>query len=477
MVLVSGPRWSSKTISVVHKVIRHLWETPNARVALFSKTIKNAKDGGVWDDIISFGLPEWLDAGLTGKDDSIVFEYVVPPKADFITRTLYFKIRNYWGGESELKLFSLDHDWEVEAKVKGQRFSMFWFSELTNFNDRNVLTATKQQLRMPHLRLDQHQWIADTNPSDDGEDHWIYDLWYRDRIRENHPHPDFQKQLRLIEIFLSDNPFLSPEKLAEIKGDFAYDKDLYARYVEGKWVGGGTKNRLFADLFKSEIHVAGSTADADEKEWSLLLPTEQCFGLITGFDLGDANHSAHILEKIEHGGKTYWNVLDELVVTGGEMSLEQFTKLFLEKMDAIEANIPAGRKVWWRHYSDESCNRYRSAVDDYDRNIVLRASGGRIDLEGVPKPSGSVEARKTILRRLLHEQRILISANCEATRAMLKRARGGKHKGEVILGDKHKHPFDSLMYPILMESAYDVMQFQSEIAATGKRANPAEIRL
>ena len=48
----------------------------------------------------------------------------------------------------------------------------------------------------------------------------------------------FQSRLKLIELFPEDNPFLSPEKLGELKAQYSYDPELYDRYVLGKWTGG-----------------------------------------------------------------------------------------------------------------------------------------------------------------------------------------------------------------------------------------------
>lgn len=477
--LVSGPRLSGKSWSVEHKVVRHLWETPGARAAIFAKTIKSAKDGGVWDDIVNYTIPEWVEANLEGVTPDVVFGYTQEPKIDGHTRTSVLRIRNYWGSESELKLFSLDFDGEVEAKVKGTRFSLFWFSELTNFQDRKVLITTKQQLRMPHLRLDQHQWIADTNPAEDGPECCWHDVFYKERTMEGFPEwadtPDKQKEFRtwqgqlgLIEIFLDDNPFISEQKKNEVKSDFAYDPDMYDRYVNGKWVNSGGKDRFFHDIFKPNIHVIGDTSSAAEENWEIMLPSEGCFELLTGWDTGETNHSAHILEKIQVEDVTYWHVLDELVSLHTNVSLVEFTRLLMDKMRNMEKL--AGRKIMWRHYSDDSASRYRAVVDDIDRNVVYRTSGGTIELEGVPKPDGSVMDRVHMVRRLLFEERLKISAHCHYTIQMIKRLRRDRRRtrlqGDNVQKDDHKHPFDSLTYPIIMESAYDVAMPNRERTGT-----------
>lgn len=467
---IAGGTVNHNTWAVMHKVVRHLWETPQARVGIFAKTIKNAKEGGVWEDLISYAMPEWLEANLEGISPDVHLHYTMEPTVNGATRTSTFKIQNYWGSESEIKLFSLDFDGEVEAKVKGTRFSMLWFSELTNFEDRKVYVVSKQQLRMPHLRDDQHMWIADTNPSDEGEDSWIYQIWYKERTQSEFPEwvvteedrkafLNAQRELQLVEIMLDDNEFISEQRKMEIKADHAYDKDLYDRSVLGKWVAGGTKNRLLASYFKPNIHVSGDASSVREDEWEVALPSEGCFELVTGWDLGDTSHSAHILEKTLVGDKAIWTILDELVVVEEQMSIEEFVGLFMQKMKWVTdaAAFAAGkvRQIAWRHYSDDSINRYRSAVDDLDRNLVFKASKGTIELMGVPKPDGSVMSRVSLARRLLYEQRLRVSAQCLATIEMFKRLKKGSKKSEPVMRDVHKHPFDSVTYPIIMECSID----------------------
>lgn len=446
-----------------------MWETDGARVALFSKTIKSAKVGGVWEDLVRYAVPEWIEANLEGARSDITFKYTVEPKVDGSTRTSLFKIQNYWGSESEIYLFSLDFDGEVAEKVKGTRFSMMWFSELTNFDDRAVYTISKQQLRMPHLRPEQHMWIADTNPSEDGEENWIYQLWYIERLLKEPPEhlqgegeraafKLMQSQMDLIEIMLEDNPYITREQKQQVMADHIYDRDLYERAVNGKWVSGTSKDRLFSDCYKPALHRVGDVESVREEEWEVALPSENCFELITGWDLGETSHSAHILEKIGSGDQIHWVVLDELVIINERMGIKEFVDIFMGMMAWMEKAVAASgnkRQIAWRHYSDDSVNKYRSAIDDYERNVVWKASKEKIELEGVPKPDGSIMARIYLLRRLLHDRRIHISAQCTRTHDMLRRARKGRARTEPFLRDQHKHPFDSLTYPIIMESSYD----------------------
>ena len=166
--LISGPRKSSKTIGVLHKVVKHMWETPYpfAMVGMFEKFLKTAKRG-VWEDLMRFVLPEWLESGIGMKFTTKDGSGRPGPRVDPITDDIFFRVTNYWGEEAELRLASLKSDDDVEAKVKSTRFSMLYFSELSNFKHRNVFVTSIPQLRMMHLDRKYHQWIADTNPSED----------------------------------------------------------------------------------------------------------------------------------------------------------------------------------------------------------------------------------------------------------------------------------------------------------------------
>lgn len=470
--LVSGPKWSGKTWSVEHKIIRHLWETKNGRFAVFTKTIKNATQGGIWQDLTEVILPEWFDANLTGVNEDCIMEYAPDghPHTDGTTRTMGFKIKNYWGGTSELKLFSLDVDGEVEAKVRGTRWSGFWFSELSNFYDKAVFTMTEAQMR---IGADSEQlWIADTNPSDENAESWIYKTWYTDPHAEVAPESmvtekekaaffRMQAQMGLIEVMLDDNPFLTDEKKDEIKARYHDDPDRYRRYVNGDWTGTGNNVRhIFKDIFRTLIHVRGDCSKPNRGDWEVLLPNESCVELIGSWDLGQTNHSAHILEKFIVGEKIHWNVLAELVVIGGEVSIEDFTLEFLVLMDLFEEVIRqvrgAATVVNWRHWSDDSAMNFNSAVGTMQAAIVARVSNNRIILRPAEKPANSVRLRIQTVRHGLIENRILVSASCAKTIEMMQKLRYSLKKGVVIeADDKFKHPFDSLSYAMLMESAWE----------------------
>lgn len=438
--LLSGPRKSAKTFAVHHKVMRHAWEVgPRARVGVFVKTIKNARVGH-WDTLYNVIAMEW--EGMRG------FKITKPMSMDPSTKMSYFRVSNQYGGESEFQLHSLDHENEIEAKMKGTEFSAIWISELTNFRDRKIFDLTKEQLRMPGVPYDQHMWISDTNPDeDDGDQFWAYKIWYEERVQESHPYPNFQKQLKLIEFSIDDNPFLDPREKEDLMASYRGDPDLWAVYIDGVWLQ-TSKDSLFTGIFSKARHTVGGD---DE-----LLPEEDCSELITGWDPGDINLSCHILEKVQTPSGITWKILDELIWLDTQSSLADFAIAVTEMMDKIEAIH--GKKKWLHYSDDQAVNRHRSLSGTFDQMEIYEATGGRIRVEGVPKFSGSQRLRAKLMRQLLVENRMFISDKCQA---LIDSLNGGlkksKLKSEYIKSNKHKHPFDSVTYAIQAESAFDLM--------------------
>lgn len=478
--LVSGPRLSSKTWCVLHRIVRHLWETPGARVAMFSRTLKNSKDGGTWSLLHRYIITEWINANIGLYYTTKTAEGNPGPKVDGQTRTPYFRIRNAHGGESELMLFSLDYDNDVEDKLKEMSFSMIYFSELDKFRDRKILSVALLSLRMPHLRFDQQQWIADTNPSEEGEASWIYKVWYVEKNQTYEEYAEFnnknglpvmpaaaflafQSNLNLIEIKPEENPWLDPKQLEELKATYSYDIGLYSRYVLGKWVyGQGDSSRHFRGFFRPNIHVLGNCESSNEDEWSYANPSPQCVELLTGWDLGEKNHALGVMEKKIINGRACYTVLDELVSIGKEISIEQFTTEAMEMIRELETSAGCTFKLEQAWSDRSSLEKYSATGDTFQHLIVNAASEGRIFLRGVPKATGSVRVRVQLLKQLLAQHRFKVSAHCKMTIQMLNDLKKGIARlAYVVPDDPNKHIFDAITYALLMEEAEELENMPS----------------
>lgn len=484
--LVCGPRLSGKTIAVLHKIIRHLWETPDARVAMFSKTMKNSKDGGPWSKITKEIIKEWIDAKIGLRFTTTDGSGKPGPKVDGQTRTPFFRIRNMYGGESECMLFSLDYDHDVESKLKEMEFSMIYFSELSKFESPKLLSISLLSLRMKHLRFEQQQWIADTNPSDEGESSWIYRTWYREKnwtyeeyvknnteeglaVQSQEDFYEYQQSLGLIEIMLTENPMLSKAQVREAKMACGTDIGMYARLIEGKWIyGDGDKSRHFRGVFLPAVHVVGNAESENEDDWIYANPRPTSFELISGWDLGDTNHAAGLVDRNYVNNKSCFTVIDELVALGEPVSIETFSEGFMEMVQFLEetflpkvvgpnGEMIAGRYDLERAWSDRSSiEKYQATGDTYPYLIVHSVSAGRIFLRGVPKAQGSVRVRVQLMRQLLAQKRIQVSAHCKHVIAMLKNLKKGRTPLTYVVPDEHKHTFDWLTYLLLMECAEEL---------------------
>lgn len=475
--MISGPRYTGKTIAIGHRVARHLWETPGARVGLLHKTTRNLTDGGVLNDLTDVVFPEWIESGI-GFDYTTADGNGNPgPKTDGRTRSIFLRVRNMHGGESELRIIAIEHDCEIEQKLKSSRWSMLWLNELANFKDPRIFTCSYEQLRMVHLFAWQHLWISDTNPAAEGEDAWQYKFFYlrdwsvlqfvhdKEAKSKHEQHIErLKRALVMVEILLEDNLALSPEEISVRHALHSGDPGEYARDVLGQWVkGSGGANRLFADLFSRDIHVI---PEDDAEKIELSATTSELF---VGWDLGSVNHGVVFLEKriVLLGDKEWpvWTVLREIESIGEKIKLEDIGLMALEIMN--ELAVTYARKLGFRHWADSSAlNTFRPTGEGFDYLTILAATDGKIHMEGVNKPRNSVQTRIRLFRRLLREKRLYVSSRCPRFIAMLEGASKGTRADEQVTS-VHKHIFDGGSYPVLMESASEL----EEIAFKPTMAN------
>ena len=116
-----------------------------------------------------------------------------------------------------------------------------------------------------------------------------------------------------------------------------------------------------------------------------------------------------------------------------------------------------------RFYSDSSAFKYNATADTYPALQVQSASNGRIALIGVPKPKGSVRIRVKLVKQLLAEGRLKISAHCESVIRMLRDLKKGKGIINYVVPDQNKHIFDALTYPLIMECAEELLTWEERI--------------
>ena len=436
------------TVGVLHRIAKHMWDVKGARVGMFAKTVKSASIAGTYKKLAEEIIPEWIRGGFGMK-------FTTEPKTDAATRTHHFRVSNAYGTESECYLFSCEHEQEVEAKVKNVEFSLVYFIELDNFKDRIVFDSTVAQLRMmPRIPYEQHQWIGDTNPPEDGEDSWIFKLWLDKDNPDNYANAEMSKEeidsfkndLHRIQVLPEHNTFLDKRAFAALKGSYGHSKNLMDRYIHGKWVADSSTS-LFGDVFDESVHMIGNTHGSREN-WELMVPSEHCTELLTGWDPGDSWHSFHVVEKVPTASMPVYCVLDELYNDERKVSLKMLTEGAMAKISSYEEYVARKhrRVISWRHWADAAAiNNYKAAADAFDANVVFRESGGKIRLIAAPKGAGAVRRRVNILKMLLAQRRLFISANCFMTKEMIRKLKKGTD-AQYVVRNKYKHIFDSLSY-------------------------------
>lgn len=459
--LCSGGRHCGKTVAVCHRIWRHLWETQGALVAVIARTIKSAKEGGAWADLVGEIGSQWVNSGLWGKGGAIGYTSegrngLPGPRMDAATRTSSFRIRNMYGGESECLLFSIDNEDEIEAKTKGQKFSMIWVSELANFKSEATFSNLTQNLRSNHLEDWQMQFIADTNPAEDGEDSWIYKKWFIERLKDDHPFPLFRDELCLFEFKLEDNrEFMSDMAIEILKGTNCDNQGDYDRNVLGLWRKGfGLKDKVFADIIDISRHFIEPSIDIDEAT----------IELITGWDMGQVNSAAAIVEKRFYKEMSHYMVLDEVVTIDERISTEEFAFQVYEKMNALSNYY--GKRFLFRNWSDTNAFDFRASQETIDATIVHKATDGEVELVAVDKPKDSVKAGIKIMRRLIRENRLYAGNNCPKIKEMLMAITNKDIDEDTFL----KHPFDAVRYIIYMEERKNY--FETAIPKGVDRSQP-----
>ena len=489
---VSGPRKSSKTVGCMHAIVEHAWEVDRALIAIVSPTVTSATDGGCWQKLVEETIPEWIAGGFG-------LEWVREPYVESVSRRIKCSIRNKHGTVSAFQLESFREgadESDIKTRFKNKVFSGIYWSEAGTW----VKTQAAFDIMSECLRLKSF-WknsdltmVIDTNPEAPGEDHWIYQLFYKFRKLDETQLADFigdkpisvsdmmvrQKTLGLVEVFVSDNLALTESDLIELKTKYAHSPELWDRYYLGKWTA-AAGDGLFYDVFRPAIHLKGEMETPINRDPPMLVPADDCYELITGWDLGVSNHAFTMMERF------YWpnakgvqvpnfSVIDELVMLHSDASIEDFTESVLEKMDFWESYL--GRTLHWTHFSDRSAFDFKESISQRRQHVeVYLASKKRIKLVAVEKGDGSVRQRIEITRRLLFEDRIQFSkTRCPQTIMAVQSIKKGKNT-PVDRASEYKHAWDALTYPLQAMCYEELFRAKKAILATRSSSQPVSVAL
>lgn len=480
---VFGTRLSGKTVISCHCIADHLWNTKDASVLVLCSTAGSAATSGVWNELTEKIIPEWIAQGFGSTDGLHAFEWEMEPKIHGSTKKMIGSIRNKHGGISKIELDSLDDEREVEKKFKSRYYSMIYWSEAGEFRQETTFTTLAMALRIMGLPDDEHILIVDANPPDNGTEHFLYKFFYQIRIQRDEDFKEDEQWLKIIkrsllltEWTMDDNPFVSDERKALVKGLYKNNPAQYDRYILGLWTK-VVKNALFADSFMPATHCASDLKNPQVEDE--LIPEVGCSELITGWDVGFKNPVTYVMEKVyrEINGKqiSIFKILDELEFVGEGVAVDEFTMVFLEtKVKFWETEC--GGEIDWVCWSDSSaCNFKESIANRTVSDEVYAVSDGKLKLIGVDKGKGSVGNRIRLLRKLLNQNRILISnGKCPKLVDMLQCIGRGKVDGTINSHSEWKHFFDALTYALSKE-LWD--ELQDEVINTRRRNKPATSEL
>jgi hypothetical protein len=483
LTLASGTRLSTKTINCLHIVCDHAWNTRLGNIALVTLTLGAGTDSGIWQQLMDWVIPHFglkfkkkpYNEGSSKKPSCIVF--------------------NKFGEGVKIQLHSLSHEEDVEKRFKNKSFSMIYVTELDLFKKLKTFSTWVLALRMPNLKDNELLFLGDCNPADEGAASWIYKMWFE--LGQDDEFDDKLKalkdQLGLVQFDLSDNIYSSPAEIELVKSQYATDPDLYARYIEGKWVT-ASENALFLGVFRPLFHVIGEIETRSNPTPELLLPEPDCFQLVAGWDIGESVNSAMaIIEKYvrdesrevtdERGIRktvikpvSYFKILDETVIVGEDHLIDDFVREAMAKMRFWEKFT--GNSIIWDHWSDKSAFDTKEPLGGrFQHQLVAESSDGKITLVAAMRgrrTNETVRQRIDLFRKLLFQGRIFFS-NSKTPNAiqMCKSLCKGRGQYSTIdKGSKHKHIFDAITYAVATECFEELnhnllMDWKRDHAASG----------
>ena len=460
--LVHGPRQCGKSVGIQDKIMRILVQTDNASVAVVSRTAKNGRQGA-WKALTGDIYRKWRNKGMT--------RWTVEPKQEGDTKMPMFRVANQFGGESECQLHSINHDDNVEEFYKDSFFSHIYMIEADRFDIKTFMTL-KMCLRHTSIPWEEQQFILDTNPPEEGEDHWLHDIFFKAKGETDIE--EWKRLYRTIGFTIDDNPYLTEMQRREIYRTYQSDPVKLKRYWYGLWVK-DAGDGAFADVFQPSTHVIGEWEPAKKaEEMALLRPAKGTYVIDVGVDVGDVNTA--IVFAVPQAGEEnqiQYHVIDELVYLKSKVKLQDITADITAIMDYWEDYcvkvLKLAKKPMWRFWSDPSSMRYRQSVGGTEAQWIELHSAGRIRMEGVYKAPGTVAKRLDMLRRMLYEERIYFSAKCQSTIQMLRSLKKGQSQTQIIKrDDDFKHVFDALTY--MLQGGLPEEIFHASGPTTGESA-------
>lgn len=440
-VLAYGEKGSGKSIGAEHKMVRHCYENWDALGLVVTPSIRTGKFGVV-HDLETLILPAW--------EDGIGLEWI-PSKLDPNTKDRIMKLGNRHGGWSTILQIAIPYAEAIASRVKGIHPSFILADELTDCESREYFTLLAAQLnRRRHIEGPQ-QYVATCNPK--GPSNWVYQVFFED------PH-DHETGLKDPSFSVYHVPFREnshrPEMasyLSTLERAVKGDPIERARLIEGKWIERPTGDALFKEHYKTERHVVG---DLSAGTGIMPVPWVPC---TIGYDLGQVYSAAVFMQLVPLNTGNVWVVFDEICHLNEKILYKTMASEVVKRI--LEWNKAVGRNMSWEHIADDSAvNQWRPGSggsydawefeSEFNRAVLLHGLPS-MKMSGCPKGAGSVEARVRMTQGRLHQEKLIVSAQCPTVQEMLLMLEG--KKDEPLRPKKTSrgmiHVFDAMTYPIL----------------------------
>lgn len=427
---------------------------PGSDIIILTRTLAKG-EAGVWRNLTKAGgvIEKWQKAGFAKYYSKNSKEG--GPGFAAASKVPTIKLSTGPGKPySTIQMLTLAEDEKVEDKLKDANCDLGYAVEADSF-ERHVIDTFRMCLRSTLVPYHAQKLILDMNPPAEGVRHWAH------RFISN-PNDDEIA----IQFPLEKNCFITEEEKLSVLQAYAHDQNRVRRFYYGEWVE-MSDNACFTDVLNENLHIVGEPMRPEDNYSNLdskviLRPWLGAFQFDMGWDIGDKNTAVTLMSPRQQGDALCYDILDEVCILGQRVTMEEFLQQVIAMMDYWQEYMRSENGVkepMWRHYSDSSSMRERMNLSGSEAQMISNMTNGRINLSGVQKGRSSVDARLSLLRRLLFENRIAVSSKCENVIQMLRHLPPAKSKelsdktgGKRLIlegvdkDSEHKHSFDSVTY-------------------------------
>lgn len=435
--LYHGPRGTNKTNIALHKVIERSYNEWNNLFPIYSIIKSSSTEGGAWEKLCTFNLPEWFDG--------IGLDFTEPKYDEQKNRVIF--VSNKFRGWSRIILKSLPHASMILGRIKGSEPGGMLIEELTETDSSDFFTQTIKQLRRPNVQFS--PFLATCNPALEGEAHWVYQKFFVDpEYEDGTRNPDYATYF----VPMSENVHMTDEQKEKyyklLKVDAKGDPTAWQRDRLGLWVRRPTGVGLFAGYFEEDKHVIGDAING------IGLRPVHGFPFFISYDFGPKNSCATFMQFITTAAQEYVVVFDEVDFLDQRVLYKRWAETVADRVAFWFKHMSGVFAV--KHVSDESALvQWRSGGEggydatDFEKAYNEIAAAKKIPkckLEGCPKGKGSVEARVRLTQEMLFADKIIVSATCPNAVDMFRNLAEDRLKPNHPQKGRLIHKFDSFSY-------------------------------